>query len=197
MVVTLRIVPLSTGGIDADFTSDNRTSTAHRPTSGSRDARRTGTQLALFAGIGVLSTLAYALIFLLARQVSPGQVANLVALGVTAIGNTAANRRITFGVTGSGVLRHHVQGLLVFGLGLALTSGSLWLLGGLAPTAGHGAEVVVLTVTNLVTTGGRFLAMRFWIFPDRTDPDPPQTAAQMGLPRCGSRGRALETDRSW
>ena len=131
-----------------------------------RDAGRTAAQLALFAGIGVLSTLAYAVIYLLTRQVLPGQAANLVALGVTAIGNTAANRRITFGVTGSGALRHHAQGLLVFGVGLTLTSGSLWLLGSLAPAAPHGAEVAVLTVANLATTVGRFLAMRLWIFRD-------------------------------
>ncbi len=129
-----------------------------------REAGRTGAQVVLFAGVGVLSTLAYAVIYLVARQLLPGQAANLVALGVTAIGNTAANRRITFGVTGSGALRHQTQGLLVFAAGLALTSGSLWLLGSLAPSAPHSAEVGVLTVANLLTTVGRFLAMRLWIF---------------------------------
>lgn len=129
-----------------------------------RDAGRAGTQVVLFAGIGVLSTLAYAVIYLLSRQVLPGQTANFVALAVTAVANIAANRRITFGVTGSGALRHQTQGLLVFALGLALTSGSLWLLHALAPAAPHGAEVIVLTTANLVTTVARFLAMRWWIF---------------------------------
>ncbi len=137
-----------------------------------RDAGRSGAQLALFAVVGVLSTLAYAVIYLLTRQVLSGQAANLVALSVTAIGNTVANRRITFGVTGPGALRHQAQGLLVFGLGLTLTSGSLWLLGNLAPSAPHGAEVILLTVTNLVTTVGRFLAMRLWIFRDRISREP-------------------------
>ena len=54
------------------------------------------------------------------------QVANLVALLLTAVANTAANRRLTFGVRGrGGAARHQAQGLVVFALGLALTSGSL------------------------------------------------------------------------
>ena len=55
--------------------------------------------------------------------------ANLIALLLTAIGNTAANRRFTFGVGGRGnVARHHVEGLIVFGIALAITSGALGVL---------------------------------------------------------------------
>ena len=40
------------------------------------------------------------------------QAANVVALLVTAVANTAANRRLTFGVRGrDGAARHQVQGL--------------------------------------------------------------------------------------
>ncbi|MGD9957889.1 glycosyltransferase [Nocardioides sp.] len=121
---------------------------------------RVATQLALFVCVGVLSTLAYAVLFLGLRQWWPAQVANLVALLVTAVANTALNRRFTFGIRGGDPIRHHVQGLLVFGLGLALTSAALWLLG----SAPHWAEVVVLTLTNLAVTVMRFAAMRLWIF---------------------------------
>ena len=49
-----------------------------------------------------------------------------MALLVTAVGNTAPNRRLTFGVRGAANAgRHQAQGLVVFALGLALTSGSL------------------------------------------------------------------------
>lgn len=66
------------------------------------------------------STLAYIAIFALLRVVTGAQAANLLALLITATGNTAANRRLTFGVTGRhGAGRHQVQGLVVFGLGLA------------------------------------------------------------------------------
>ena len=56
---------------------------------------------------------------------SGAQAANLVALLLTAIANTAANRRFTFGVRGRRRRgpRTSSQGLVVFGLGLALTSG--------------------------------------------------------------------------
>jgi glycosyltransferase involved in cell wall biosynthesis len=57
-------------------------------------------RLLRFCAIGVLSTAAYALLYLVLRQGMPAQVANVLALLITAIGNTALNRRITFGVTG-------------------------------------------------------------------------------------------------
>ena len=48
--------------------------------------------------VGVACTAAYAVLFLLLRTVAGAQPANLLALLLTAIGNTAANRRLTFGV---------------------------------------------------------------------------------------------------
>ena len=83
-------------------------------------------QLVRFAAVGVASTLAYLLLFVLLRPGLGAQAANLVALLLTAVANTAANRRLTFGVRGGdGRARHQLQGLAVFALGLALTSGSL------------------------------------------------------------------------
>ena len=128
-------------------------------------AGRAGTQVALFVCVGIASTLAYAVLYLLFRQVAGGQVANLLALLVTAVGNTAANRRLTFGVRGpQHLLRHQAQGLAVFGAGLAMTSGSLALLHASSATPDPVVEVLVLTVANLLVTLMRFLAMRLWIF---------------------------------
>src|SRR3954469_20540806 len=56
--------------------------------------------VARFMGVGVLSTLAYALIFLLLHAPLGAAWANASALALTAVGNTAANRRLTFGVRG-------------------------------------------------------------------------------------------------
>ena len=128
-------------------------------------AGRTGSQIAIFAMVGVASTAAYAVLFLLLRTVTGGQVANLLALLLTAIGNTAANRRLTFGVRGPRHrVRHQLQGLAVFGAGLAMTSGSLYLLHRLASAPHPAIEVLVLTAANLVVTLMRFVAMRVWIF---------------------------------
>jgi putative flippase GtrA len=117
-----------------------------------------------FAGIGVLSTLAYLLLFLAVRPSLGAQAANLIALLITAIGNTAANRRITFGVRGAGHARHHSQGLAVFAVGLALTSGALWLLAAVTTTAPRAVEIGVLVLANLLATALRFVLLREWVF---------------------------------
>ena len=84
----------------------------------------------------------------------------LVALLVTAVANTAANRRLTFGLRGTDdALRHHAGGLIAFGVGLALTSGSLWLLHTYSDPS-RTVEVAVLVVANAVSTLVRFLALR-------------------------------------
>jgi len=122
---------------------------------------RLGSQVVLFALVGLASTLAYAVLFLAFRQLTGPLTANLLALLVTAVGNTAANRRLTFGVRGRrGALRHQVQGLVVFAVGLGVTSATLWGLDG----AGHATEVVALTAANLLVTLMRFVALRVWVF---------------------------------
>ena len=128
---------------------------------------RLGMQVAMFALVGVGSTLVYAALYLLLRQPFSAFTANLVALLLSTLANTAANRRLTFGLSGrSGAIGHQVRGLAVFLVGLLATSGSLWLLHA-AGVDHHGAEVVVLTVANLVVTILRFVAMRTWVFARR------------------------------
>ena len=56
-----------------------------------------------FCAIGVVSTLAYAVLYALLRGAVAAPAANAIALVVTAVGNTAANRRLTFGVRGARV----------------------------------------------------------------------------------------------
>lgn len=122
-------------------------------------------QVVRFAVVGVLSTVAYAVLYLLLAALLPAQLANFVALLLTAIANTAANRRFTFGVQGrAGVVRHQFQGLLVFLLAWGITSGSLGLLHLAAPEAGHTAQLVVLTAANLLATLLRFVMLRLWVF---------------------------------
>src|SRR3954471_24240319 len=52
--------------------------------------------VARFIGVGIVSTLAYALLFVLAHPLLGSDGANALALALTAVGNTAANRRLTF-----------------------------------------------------------------------------------------------------
>jgi len=133
---------------------------------------RVGMQLGIFLVIGILSTLAYAALFLGLRTTMSPWWANFIALLATAVVNTAANRRFTFGVRGPrDAVRHQVQGLLIFLTGLAVTSGSLALLHA-AGTPSRGVEVVVLTAANLAVTVLRFAAMKLWVFARRTEPVP-------------------------
>ena len=117
-------------------------------------------QLLRFAGVGVASTAAYALLYLVLRPLIGPFSANALALLLTAVANTAANRRLTFGVKGnSGVLGDHVVGLLAFGAGLALTSGALAVLHAISDPA-RGTELVVLMAANALATLLRFVVLK-------------------------------------
>ncbi|MFJ8008968.1 glycosyltransferase [Streptomyces fagopyri] len=127
-------------------------------------------QLVGFCVVGALSTLFYLLLYSGFRSLSGSQVANALALLVSAVANTAANRRLTFGVRGrGGAVRHQAQGLVVFGIGLALTSGSLAALNAATSSPAHSTELAVLVAANLAATVLRFLLFRAWVFPDRRD----------------------------
>ncbi|MFG2498244.1 glycosyltransferase [Streptomyces sp. NPDC048441] len=139
-----------------------------------RDRQLTGVpgglarQLVGFCVVGALSTLFYLLLYSGFRTFSGSQVANALALLVSAVANTAANRRLTFGVRGRDrAMRHQAQGLVVFAIGLALTSGSLAALDAASIDASHGTELAVLIAANLAATVLRFLLLRAWVFPER------------------------------
>ena len=136
-------------------------------------------QVIRFAAVGGASTLAYALLYLVLRPLFGGQAANFLALLVTALGNTWANRWFTFGVVGRlGAVRHHVQGLVVFGLAWCITSGALLTLHTTEPHAAPLAEILVLTAANLVATVLRFVLLRGWVFRShRSAPDPVERPA--------------------
>ncbi|WP_433461333.1 glycosyltransferase [Spirillospora sp. CA-128828] len=125
-------------------------------------------QLPAFAVIGVISTLAQLVLFVLLRLIMGPLWANAVSLVITTIGNTAANRRFTFGVTGPRrAFRQQLEGGLTFLLGLALSSGGLALLHAAAPGASRAVEVAALVTANAAATLVRFLLMRAWIFHPR------------------------------
>jgi glycosyltransferase involved in cell wall biosynthesis len=127
--------------------------------------RRTlGSQARRFVGIGIVSTAAWAVLYLLLRGALTPLPANGVALLVTTIGNTAANRRLTFGVRGRrSLLRDHAAGFLAFGLALALTSVGAVALDASTTDPGRLVELGVLAVANVAATIVRFLLLRTWI----------------------------------
>ena len=137
-----------------------------------RNRRRTvavvGTQLLWFTAIGVVMTVAYLGLYAVLQGTLGAQPANIVAWVVTAVADTAANRRLTFAVPGRhGAARAQGEGLVVFAVGLAMTSGSLAALNALVPGHGSGLELGVLVAANLAAGLLRFVLLRAWVFSPR------------------------------
>jgi putative flippase GtrA len=122
-------------------------------------------QIASFMAVGIASTIAYVLLYLLLRGFMSAQPANVLSLLMTAVANTAVNRRLTFGISGrTNAARHQAKGLIAFGIGLALTSGALAALHFGSPHPSRGLEVSVLIAANLLATVIRFVLFRTWVF---------------------------------
>ncbi len=131
-----------------------------------------------FLAIGVLSTIAYALLFLLLRGRLGADAANAVALAVTAVANTQANRRFTFRIRGrAGLVRQHAGGAAGYLIALGLTAGALDVLRGAERHPARWLEVLVLVVASTVATVTRYVALRTIVFARaRRAPVPVRTA---------------------
>jgi glycosyltransferase involved in cell wall biosynthesis len=126
-------------------------------------------QVLSFAIIGGLSTVATLLLYTLFREWWPPLGANLVALVITTLLNTEANRRLTFlGARGSSG-RIHLQGLLVFLGYYALTSGALLALDAAVHQPSRMLELVVLLAASVAGTAARFVVLRTWVFSHKTN----------------------------
>ena len=149
------------GSITVPFLGDSAPPAGRRP--------GLGRQMAGFAAVGAASTAAYILLYLALRGALPAQWANAFSLLITAVANTAANRRFTFGIRGRPQAgRHQARGLLAFGTGLLLTSAALAWLHAVTARPGRGLEVTVLVGASLLATLIRFVLYRNWVF--RSDP---------------------------
>ena len=127
-------------------------------------------QLLTFGTIGVISTAAYAALYLLFRIAFSATIANGAALVITAIANTAANRRLTFGITQREHLwRDHAAGLAAFGFALAITTAAATIMGN-AANVSRTVELAVLVAANAVATVARYLILRTLVTDRRAQP---------------------------
>jgi putative flippase GtrA len=118
-----------------------------------------GRQIVVFGKIGVVSTIVSLALFLWLRDSTGAVLANLIAVSATALGNTWANRRFTFGYRGTRERgRHYLGGVVISLAGLGLSSIAL------ANVAGSLAQVLVLLLTWTVATLARFALLRNWVF---------------------------------
>ncbi len=141
--------------------------------------------LTRFLLIGAFSTLAYALLFLTFAALIGSAGASAMALAITAIANTAANRRLTFGITGrDGRAGQHLAGFAVFVIALALTNGALGVLHRLDPHPARLLEAAVLVLATLAATVTRYFALASWVFGKRPARRPRRTF--LSLPSQGN-----------
>jgi putative flippase GtrA len=136
------------------------------PPSGTGIARRLSldSQLGQFAGIGILSTLAYLLLFVALNGPLGAYGANAVALVICTLGNTAAHRWITFANQGRLGVRAALAGIAaVLATSLVFTMAGLAIANLLAPGS-VGVEVVALLVASGFAALVRFVLLRAWVF---------------------------------
>ncbi|MFW0772127.1 GtrA family protein [Paenarthrobacter nitroguajacolicus] len=122
-------------------------------------------QLLRFTGVGVICTATSLAIYALLRPWMDPQLANAVALILTSLMNTALNRRLTFKITGKRKrTQDHLSGVIVIGVALIITGGSLGVLHLLRPEATVTEELWTTTLSGFVATAVRFTLLRHWIF---------------------------------
>jgi putative flippase GtrA len=145
---------------------------------GRRDpAAGTWRQVTRFAAVGVLSTVMHLGLFAsFVAVLASSQAANLLALLVATVANTALNRRWTFGIRGPGRLRSQLQALTVFGLTWLMTAGGLALLHAAVVAPSTALATLVVAAATAASTAVRFVAMRSWIF--RLEPHLPTSQGQ-------------------
>jgi putative flippase GtrA len=124
-------------------------------------------ELLRFAGVGLVSTLAYVLGFALLEPWIGAYAANAVAIIACSLGNTAAHRGMT-GTARHGLDRRHrmLVGTALLGVSLGFTSLALLVTRalGLATLA---PELVAVTVANVAAAAFRFAILRTWVFRPR------------------------------
>ena len=120
-------------------------------------------QVLMFASIGIASTIAYAIVYALLRVLASTAIANVLALVMTSLANTAANRRFTFGVRAqTGFWQDQLAGMGALGVAIAMTTAAIAVLHVTAPHAGVLAEIALLTGANAAATITRFYLLRVW-----------------------------------
>jgi putative flippase GtrA len=128
----------------------------------------TSDQLLRFAGVGLVSSLGYLFLFVAWRPILGAFGANAVAMALATLFNTAVHKELARGADGQA---HHARMALVtvalYTVSLAFTSLGLLVAQRVAPSALL-AEVVALTLANMVAAVFRFSVLRAWVFRPRS-----------------------------
>jgi glycosyltransferase involved in cell wall biosynthesis len=124
----------------------------------------TSDQLLRFAGVGVVSTLGYLFLFVAWRPLAGPFGANALAMAIATLFNTTVHRELSRSVDGQARRgRLYAVAAVLYAVSLGLTSLALVVAEWLAPSALL-AQLVALTMANLVAATVRFAVLRAWIF---------------------------------
>ena len=126
--------------------------------------RPTLEQLVRFVSIGAVSTVVFATIFLMLHGPVGPVAADVIALGVCTVINTAANRRLTFNLRGrTRRVRQQLRGLAAALLPLGLNLAALACASALGVTEAV-PLVLLLTLANAVASLAKFVLLQHWVF---------------------------------
>jgi putative flippase GtrA len=123
----------------------------------------TSSELLHFAGVGIVSTAAYFVVFLALHPLVGGLGANSIAMTACSVGNTVAHRRLSQGAARRlGRPRWMLTGTALLALSLGLTTAALVAADALSGTLW--SELIALVVANGVAAAVRFSLLRSWVF---------------------------------
>jgi putative flippase GtrA len=124
-----------------------------------------GPQLVRFSTVGLVSTVVYVVLYGLLRSPLGPWWANTVALLITMLGNTQANRAWTFRRGGrKGLARSYAAAGAAFVVGLTTSTVALVAVRAVVDDPPLLADMIALVPASIVATAVRFLLFRHWIF---------------------------------
>jgi putative flippase GtrA len=151
-------------------------------------------QALIFVGVGAASTAFSAGLYTGLRTWLAAQVANVIAMLVTAVGSTTAHRRLTFGIRDSrNAVRDHLVGLAFVGLTLGMTAASLAALAAVAPRHSRLDEVIAVVCASAVAAVIRFVVLSVQTRPSH---HPSGSGGASTSTRSPGRGKATRTSRA-
>jgi putative flippase GtrA len=129
-----------------------------------RPSARTVRQVARYAVVGGLSTVLSSLLYLLFRSAWDAVPANVVAIVLSTVASTEANRRFTFGGAAADRLHAYVQNAGTALFYIFYSSAVLLVLDQVvdAPTAVQ--ESAAVAVASVLGGAVRYLVLRHWVF---------------------------------
>jgi putative flippase GtrA len=124
-------------------------------------------ELLRFAGVGLVSTLAYVVLFVLLESRIDTYAANVIALVGCTLGNTATHRGMA-GTVRHGLDRFHrvVVGAALLAVSLVFTTLALMITRMIGIDA-LATELLGVTVANVAAAAFRFAMLRTWVFRPR------------------------------